>query len=264
MNNQKAIIDNQLKMTGTREWAKVNVNIQVGCEHNCRYCYARHNAVTRFKACTAEQWMVPHINKEAVKKGRGKCGGRVMFPSSHDITPLNISYAVIVLKKLLEAGNDVLIVSKPHLKCIKIICGVFAAFKEQITFRFSIGSTDDAVLRFWEPGAPGFEERFESLRFAFEAGFATSVSCEPQLDPYAVYTYAAVSDFITDTFWIGVIRDFDRRVDLSGVTTEQVEQFCRPARRAASEEVVRANYMILKDQPKVRFKDSIREIMERR
>ena len=26
---------------GTQEWAASNVNIQDGCEHDCRYCYAK-------------------------------------------------------------------------------------------------------------------------------------------------------------------------------------------------------------------------------
>ena len=37
--------------TGTKEWAKSNLNFQLGCEHGCRYCYAREMAVNRFKRC---------------------------------------------------------------------------------------------------------------------------------------------------------------------------------------------------------------------
>ena len=35
------------KKTGTREWAEVNVNIILGCEHRCRYCYAAEGAERR-------------------------------------------------------------------------------------------------------------------------------------------------------------------------------------------------------------------------
>lgn len=34
--------------TGTKEWAKKNLNICVGCIHNCRYCYARQMSMDRF------------------------------------------------------------------------------------------------------------------------------------------------------------------------------------------------------------------------
>ena len=56
--------------TGTKEWAAANVNIQFGCEHGCRYCYARHEAVCRFKRCTAEQWINPVIDNAKVDKRR--------------------------------------------------------------------------------------------------------------------------------------------------------------------------------------------------
>jgi DNA repair photolyase len=41
--------------TGTQEWAASNVNIQDGCEHDCRYCYAKTMAI-RFKRATAKSW----------------------------------------------------------------------------------------------------------------------------------------------------------------------------------------------------------------
>jgi hypothetical protein len=44
-----------------------------------------------------------------------------MFPSSHDILPEILDNYLIVLKKLLKAGNSVLIVSKPWPFCIEKI-----------------------------------------------------------------------------------------------------------------------------------------------
>ena len=35
-------------ISGTKEWSVSSVNCITGCEHNCRYCYARANAL-RFK-----------------------------------------------------------------------------------------------------------------------------------------------------------------------------------------------------------------------
>jgi len=36
------------KATGTKEWAKKNLNICIGCSNNCRYCYARQMSMDRF------------------------------------------------------------------------------------------------------------------------------------------------------------------------------------------------------------------------
>jgi hypothetical protein len=42
-----------------------------------------------------------------------------MFPSSHDISPKNADLAIGFLEKMLKAGNDVLVVSKPHLDVVE-------------------------------------------------------------------------------------------------------------------------------------------------
>jgi len=74
------------KVSGTREWARSNVNVSNGCSHDCRYCYARNMAV-RFKRKTAETWHLEEIDKDKVSKGYGKRRGTIMFPTTHDITP---------------------------------------------------------------------------------------------------------------------------------------------------------------------------------
>jgi hypothetical protein len=126
-------------------------------------------------------------------------------------------------------------------------------------FRFTIGSMDDAVLNFWEPGASNFAERLSCLEYAFHKGFRTSVSCEPYLDPYVVYTYTACMPFITDSFWVGMLRYFERRVDLTGATPEQIEKFVKPLKAAQGLDVVKGIHQLLDGQPFIQWKDSIRK-----
>jgi len=166
---------------GIPEWSVKTVNCCTGCSHDCRYCYAKEMAI-RFKQVTASQWPLERIRNKDVYKRYKKYPGRVMFPSSHDITDKNWSACIIVLNRLLEAGNEVLIVSKPHFNCIVAICAVFENYRDKLTFRFSIGSYDDKILSFWEPNAPNYQERKEALEVAFNHGFQTSVSAEPMLD----------------------------------------------------------------------------------
>lgn len=122
---------------GTQEWAASNVNIQDGCEHDCLYCYAKQMAI-RFKRVTSGDWRAPHIRSAALGKGFSKRRGRIMFPTAHDITPDNIDASVLVLRRMLAAGNDVLIVSKPHAKCVRRICQDLITYRHQILFRFTI------------------------------------------------------------------------------------------------------------------------------
>jgi len=250
--------------TGTKEWAEVNVNIQRGCEHGCRYCYARYNSVKRFKRCTAEQWLSPVIDSKKVDKNYRRRKGIVMFPSTHDITTRNISECLVVLHRLLDAGNRVLIVSKPHWTCIPLMCESLKKYKHQIEFRFTIGSNDDDVLGFWEPNAPKFAERLACLWYAYKAGYETSVSCEPYLDAYVIYTYWSVVNYLTSSFWVGKLRAFNSRVDLAGVTEEQMIKYVEPLRSAQTDAVVMSIYKSFHSLPLVKWKDSIRKVVSAR
>jgi len=252
---------NKTKMTGTREWAKSNINIQFGCEHNCRYCYARYDAVHRFKHCTADQWVNPVIDWHKASKTYHKRNGTIMFPSTHDITPANLQACELLLSRLLRVGNEILVVSKPHFECIKRICDRFSDCKDLITFRFTIGSANDDVLNFWEPNAPGFLERISCLDYAYSNGFETSVSCEPFLNGEISFLYQIAQPFITKSFWIGKLRDFDRRVDLMDITSEQMDKYVKPLKFAQTDTFICALYEQLNGQPFIKWKDSIRVIM---
>ena len=247
--------------TGTKEWSTDSVNIQRGCEHSCRYCYARYNAVTWLKKCTAEQWLQPQLYHERITQNYGKFDGTVMFPSTHDITPRNIEACMTVLKKLLAAGNRVLIVSKPHWPCVTRMCEELKEFREQILFRFTIGSTYDKVLEFWEPNAPNFAERISCLQYAFHAGYETSVSCEPYLDQWVLNLIEAVTDWVTETIWIGRMNKIKQRVDLTDVTDDQMRQFVEPMLVASGDEFVKLIYELLKEHPQIKWKDSVRAVM---
>ncbi|KKN74465.1 hypothetical protein LCGC14_0390850 [marine sediment metagenome] len=220
--------------------------------------------VRRYKKCT--NWLEPVINQRKVDLDYPKYKGVVMFPSTHDITEKNISECLCVINKLLEAGNQVLIVSKPQLKCISLICESIKTnhpdkFKSKVTFRFTIGSTSGMILKFWEPGAPDFLERWESLKYAYHAGFNTSVSCEPYLDQWPNYVYEATEEYVTDKIWVGMLRDFNNRVVLDGVTPRQEARYVKPLKALQNPMIVKAMYQTMKELPKIIWKDSIRNII---
>ena len=190
--------------TGTQEWAASNVNIQDGCEHDCRYCYAKTMAI-RFKRATPASWKRPRLRQHDLDRKFTRRSGRIMFPTAHDITDQNIDECISVLSRMLEAGNDLLVVSKPRLSCVKRLCGEFALYQAQIVFRFSIGSTDDTILSYWEPGASSFKARLSCLQYAYAKDFKTSVSGEPMLDNNPDALIAAVRPYVTDSIWLGKI-----------------------------------------------------------
>jgi DNA repair photolyase len=245
------------RISGTREWAVHNINCVSGCSNMCHYCYAKTQAV-RFKRKTVDNW------KEEVLRPLpttvGKKNGRIMFPTTHDIVPNTKDHCLLMLGKLLEAGNEVLLVSKPHLQVIMEICERFASFKNMLTFRFTIGSADTPTLAVWEPGAPSFEQRLVSLKHAFESGFQTSVSCEPMLDRYIDRVVEQVAPYVTDSIWLGKMNKPMARLRMNGAPRE-VLIAADNVMVWQSDENIKALYEKYKNHPKIKWKESIKEVV---
>jgi len=245
-------------VSGTKEWSKHSVNCVTGCSHNCRYCYARVMAV-RFGMCRREEWQDEKIRDEEVKKSRRKLNGTVMFPTTHDITPTNLDVCLGVLTKLLGAGNRVLVVSKPHLECIRRITEECRERKEQILFRFTIGAASDRFLSYWEGGAPGFDERLAALRDAYDAGYETSVSAEPCLDFANVDKLIELCQpYVTDSFWIGKLNKPRQRIMVECEKDQKALEWLIHNQR---DEVIMDVYRRHKDNPKIKWKESIKKVV---
>jgi len=158
---------------------------------------------------------------------------------------------------LLVAGNDVLITSKPSLPCIKAICDEFELYQDQIQFRFTVGSLDDKLIQFWEPGAPLFQERLESIQYAFNAGYKTSISSEPFLDYNPIPLVNALDPYVTESIWIGRMNYIQR----NGLTPEE-EPFYNSIRKNYTKKQISWIYSQLKEHPKIQWKDSIKKILK--
>jgi DNA repair photolyase len=244
--------------TGTAEWAEVTENICRGCANNCLYCYAAHNA-NRFGLRKREEWDREELTKRADMQTYPAKRGVVMFPSSHDITPFNLDACVKVLKLILRKGNRVLIVTKPRVECITALVRELMPWQDQVLFRFTIGSMSPLTCKFWEPGAPSPIERLEALQYVFRSGFKTSVSIEPMLAGIqsAIGVAQAVYDFVTDTIWIGKMNKARLRVPaghegrIKGIESMQ------------SDTEIMNLYLALNDMSKIRWKDSIKEVVAR-
>jgi DNA repair photolyase len=246
--------------TGTREWSEISYNIQSGCQHNCLYCYAKENALRFKRIQNHEEWEQERIREKAVNRTWSKMDGVIMFPTTHDITASNLLEVITTLKNMLTAGNRVLIVSKPHLVCIVNLCKELEDYKNQILFRFTIGTLYYDLSSFWEPGAPMPDERISCLEHAFKLGYETSVSMEPMLSGAneAIRVYKRVVPYVTDTIWIGKMNKVRSRVDMSipdnKLMVEQIEYMQR-------DEAIQKLVEDLKDEPKVRWKDSIKRVI---
>jgi DNA repair photolyase len=251
---------NKKKVFGTHEWADRTANCINGCIHDCKYCYSKEMAI-RFKRKTSENWKEEETRVTQLNKTFKRFSGSFMYPSSHDIHPDHLEENIQFLRNLLESGNQVLVVTKPHFRCIKSICANFRLYKKQILFRFTIGSADSKILKFWEPGAPDFDERIKSLKYAFNNGFSTSISCEPMLDNKIDEVIDSVQQYTTDAIWLGKANFLQRRLKMNGCndieTFERAEELIK---WQADNNIVKI-FNKYKDNPKIKWKESIKKIV---
>lgn len=248
---------NKIVNFGTREWSNSSINFLDGCSHDCLYCYAKSMAI-RFRRKTPDTWKEEVLRK--IPKYKKKKDGRVMIPSTHDITPRHLPEALTMLNNLLSVGNELLVVSKPHLECIKAICDSFTQYKGQILFRFTIGSVDSETLKYWEPNAPRFEERFESLKYAYNSGYETSISSEPMLDMNIRELVTRCQPYITNAIWIGRFNKLTNRLTINGCD-ETVINKGRELLEKQNEVYILGLYEDYKDNPVIKWKDSLKKIV---
>jgi len=245
---------------GTSEWATKNANFISGCIHDCKYCYSKEMAI-RFKRKTAKNWKKEEINFSQLNKVFKKTDGYIMFPSSHDISPENLKHSIKFLTNLLKNGNNILVVTKPHKVVIEAICTQFSDFKENILFRFTIGSNNTETLKFWEPNAPSFEERYSSLKYAYNLGFKTSVSCEPVLDSNTHQLINKILPYISDAIWVGKPNFLLRRLKMNGITDKKSLIKANSLNETLTNEWVLNLYEKHKDNAKIKWKESIKKIV---
>ena len=254
-------------VSGTKEWSTSSVNVSSGCAHNCLYCYARAQAI-RFKRKTPATWKEEVINEAALHKAYGKRNGRVMLPTTHDLTDATLEPMIKIARRLLHAGNELLIVSKPDPRLLeRLLIGIQShkySARELVLFRFTIGSYLDNTLRFWEPRAPLFSYRLASLYMCRRDGWRTSVSCEPMLErrERMVELVDMLDPFVTDSIWLGKMNQARARLKHNGVTfNEELLYRLDEIERAQADGEIGLLYKALKGNSLVRWKESIKKVV---
>jgi len=205
-----------------------------------------------------KDFMKPVERKDCNKSAK-RIDGTIMFPAHHDITPENLDRAREFVKKWLKKGNKFVIVTKPHIECITDLVLAWKPWTEQVLWRFTIGSMNNSVLKFWEPNAPDFDERVDSLKFASAHSYHTSVSMEPFLDESVVATYFLVEPYVSEKIWVGKMNKIDSRVDRS---TPEVEKYLDKVTTNQTDEKILSLYKTLGKHPKVEWKDSIKKVIK--
>lgn len=244
---------------GTREWAVATVDCCLGCPNGCLYCYARYDQVHRKKLVTERVWNNCQILEDVLLRSFPLYDGQVMFPAHHDIVPDNLDACLTVIQNLLDAGNRVLLVSKPLLSCFEKICEQFSNYSDQLLFRFTITARDENLLAIWEPNAPDYQERLKCLQYVCQNGFQTSVSVEPMLDCGDVVDMVhELLPHVTHSIWIGKMNKIDKRVR-QGDT--QVKEAVERIIAGQQDDKIVDLYNRLQHLDRIRWKESIKDVI---
>lgn len=277
---------------GTVEWSDETYNSHQGCKNNCTNCYARNLAwQKKFSYWKNYDNMVIDRKPKWIKGWKVKPDGFwFMYPSMHDTFEETVDDAIKVMENMLKANGNILFVTKPRYKVIKQIIDTFSnhalsAFEEpknylqgqpHIKFRFSISTNDDIAMRIWEPSAPNYKERKESLIMAHERGCDVGVSAEPffpTVKPEGVDEIHSFIEwvrsllpYVTDTFWVGMMNYIPQEREdgffyLRGnkLSKEMVREFRNLEEFYAFKNIFRI-VTDLKDEPKLRWKESIKKV----
>ncbi len=159
------------------------LNPYVGCQHGCRYCYARF--MKRFSG-HSEPWgefvdvkinAVEVLRKELATKKRGKVWVSGVCDPYQRVEE-RYSLTRNCLRLLLEADWPVVVQTKSSLviRDIDIFQGASA-----LEVGLSIGTCDDSVRQIFEPKAPKIGERLQALETLKKHDIRTFVMIAPIL-----------------------------------------------------------------------------------
>ena len=226
--------------------------------------------VCRFKRMTYKQFkdfklkdpIITFNNGQKIKKIE-KIEGWGMLPGTHDIFPEILNESITYIRKHLEIGNNLILVMKPHIECVKSIVEEFKEYRKQILFRFTITSNDNELLEFWEPDAPRYDEREICLSFAYHEGFQTSVSIEPFLDKNPIPLIEALTPHISEILWIGAMNHLTR---IGHIVSPKTSEFQHIKEISSMNNLIRIigqiNNLHSEITEKIRYKESFDQALE--
>ena len=123
------------------------------------------------------------------------------FPSSHDVFDSCVNDYISVAIKMMNAGYYVMMTTKPRLSVIKTVCQALWLYRKSFEFRFTIGSSNNAILKTWEPYAPDLSERLECIKY-INGQYRVSISMEPLLDTKPLDLIQVIYPYVQE-IWIG-------------------------------------------------------------
>jgi hypothetical protein len=99
------------------------------------------------------------------------------------------------------------------------------------------------------------------LKFAYNQGFKTSVSCEPMLDDKIEKVIELVLPYVTDSIWLGKMNFLIRRLKINGYNDEGSIHKANQLLEWQKDENIYNLYDRYRDNPMIKWKESIKKVL---
>jgi len=188
-----------------REYSPLALNIYLGCDHGCVYCYARDNKRGGAEGpVKARAGLVAALELELQKRVVTQ---QVLLCFTCDPYPMAPEYHLThdVLKVLLAHKVPTAILTKGGARCHADLA-LFKRYGVQgvpLKVGASLTLFDAEASARLEPGAALPDERLATLEMLHEAGVRTWVSFEPVVDPEQTLDLMAAATPWVDEYKIG-------------------------------------------------------------
>lgn len=212
--------------TRAREYSDLAINIYTGCNHGCTYCYAkdmhdRYNPNENFANIKVREGIVEAAkNQLSGGKYRDKkimlCFMCDPYPAIIDTTPTRE-----IIKLIKDAGANVSILTKGASRAERD----FDLLDSGDSFGVTISCNTD-MAKIHEPNADNPFVRLLILDKAKDKGIKTWVSCEPVLEPEAIYKLITEYGDSIDLYKIGKLNHYSSDINW-GEFGRECERLCK-------------------------------------
>lgn len=195
------------------EYSELALNLYIGCEHGCKYCYApacmfkKREDYSKEKNIYTRKNVLNLLQEDLIEMASLRDKRRVLLCFVTDPYQKGYEFNKTTSEALalFKAYNiPFQILTKGGMKAARD----FHLYKKTDALAVSLTFCDKIKSLEWEPGAATPQDRINSLKKAKEKGIETWVSFEPVIEPEETYKLFEASKDYVDLYKIGKINNY--------------------------------------------------------
>ncbi len=191
-----------------REYSPLAVNLRVGCEHGCRYCYGplafrQKRDAFHLNVRTRERGL-EKLERDAKILHDNKDDRQILLSFATDPYPpeeMSTGLTRQAIEIFIENGLRFTILTKGGTRAIRDF-DLLEKY-ERCSFGTTLVLTSQEDADYWEPNAASIADRIEAIKTAHRRGGKTWVSMEPVIDPAQAIELVKALHPIVDHWKIG-------------------------------------------------------------